>query len=291
MDGVGYHWEVLGPCKGVPELELFGYRNLRKAVDLGRHHHGNAFEFHLFEKGCVYWEVGDEWYETIRGDAFLCRPRELHRGRYDVMEPSCFWWLILQVPSGDGRSMPVDGWLGLTEMEAQRVIDELYRLPQVVRANLDTIQSLRRLRRSLEQEHEISVIQRRILVLDFLFALMERRGEQADIEDESLAIRKVCRALTERPWWRPSVEEQADMVSMSKSHFHRTFRKVTGMTPMAYQERIRVEEAIRMLEQTDDPVTEIALSLGYVTSQHFATAFKRMTNRTPTQWRNESAGK
>lgn len=65
-------------------------------------------------------------------------------------------------------------------------------------------------------------------------------------------------------------------------HFHRAF----GCSPKQYQIRARMDEACRLLRETHLPVTDIAMELGFCSSQHFATQFLAHTGKTPSQYRN-----
>jgi AraC-like DNA-binding protein len=59
-----------------------------------------------------------------------------------------------------------------------------------------------------------------------------------------------------------------------------------GIAPAAYRMRRRVETAERWLgNDRKVKVTEVAHSLGFDSSQHFATVFKRHTGRRPTEGR------
>jgi len=49
--------------------------------------------------------------------------------------------------------------------------------------------------------------------------------------------------------------------------------------------RLRIEEAQRLLAGSDATVTEIALAVGSASVHHFGTLFRRFTGMTPTQWR------
>ena len=77
----------------------------------------------------------------------------------------------------------------------------------------------------------------------------------------------------------------ADFVRISPSHFFRTFQEYTGLPPWYFIERARIKQACGLLVEGTDTVTEIANELGYASSQHFATVFKRITGMTPIQWR------
>ena len=51
--------------------------------------------------------------------------------------------------------------------------------------------------------------------------------------------------------------------------------------------RLRIERARLLLAETDMPITMIAADLGYSSSQHFATSFRRDTGTTPSRYRRQ----
>ena len=54
---------------------------------------------------------------------------------------------------------------------------------------------------------------------------------------------------------------------------------------------IKIQKAKNLLFKSDKSITEIAMDLGFSTSQYFATAFKRYTGRTPSSYRKETPQK
>lgn len=77
-------------------------------------------------------------------------------------------------------------------------------------------------------------------------------------------------------------------VGRSYRHLSRCFTSVMGITPKSYQIRRRSEEALRLLRGTSMPVIDIAMELGYPSSQHFAAQFKRIYGITPREARRRS---
>jgi AraC-like DNA-binding protein len=69
--------------------------------------------------------------------------------------------------------------------------------------------------------------------------------------------------------------------------FSEKVKKITGFSPLNYLINIRISEAINLLKQQDLPVTDIALDVGFYSSQHFATTFKKLTGYTPSEYRKK----
>lgn len=103
-------------------------------------------------------------------------------------------------------------------------------------------------------------------------------------------LRRACELLADMPGADISLSMLADRVGLSPFHFARMFKRSTGLPPHAYQRRMRCERAQHLLRTTDLPVTEIALSVGYATSQAFARMFLAETGVTPTAWRRDRRG-
>jgi AraC family transcriptional regulator, transcriptional activator of pobA len=77
------------------------------------------------------------------------------------------------------------------------------------------------------------------------------------------------------------VETCAKIACMSRSHFHAAFQKATDSTFVKYLNRLRIDAAIRLLNETDLPVSHIACRCGFLCDSHFFYTFKRNTGFTP----------
>ena len=75
---------------------------------------------------------------------------------------------------------------------------------------------------------------------------------------------------------------------MGRSVFTQTVHLLTGDSPTDHLRRLRVEKAEDLLADTDIPVIDIAMECGFSSSQLFARTFKKFTNRTASQFRDES---
>ncbi|MCC5844327.1 MAG: helix-turn-helix domain-containing protein [Verrucomicrobia bacterium] len=78
----------------------------------------------------------------------------------------------------------------------------------------------------------------------------------------------------------------ARAAGMSPSHYSAEFRRVTGIPPLKYFNRLRLRKASEMLDAGDIPVQDIADRLGYANPFHFSKAFRSFTGLSPRAYRN-----
>ena len=76
----------------------------------------------------------------------------------------------------------------------------------------------------------------------------------------------------------------ARLVRKSPFHFCRAFKNSLGMPPLRYQAKRRIEQAKILLARPEMSVTEIGLTVGFGCSSSFATAFRKATGFTPTEY-------
>ena len=82
-----------------------------------------------------------------------------------------------------------------------------------------------------------------------------------------------------------SVSEIADHFSISRYYLAHAFKDATGTTVTEYRNEMRLTRAKRLLLQTDESVTDIALSVGFESSSYFSEVFLRSERITPTEYR------
>ena len=79
--------------------------------------------------------------------------------------------------------------------------------------------------------------------------------------------------------------ELAAAVGLSSSHYAGLFRAATGMPPHAWLVKRRIGRACELLMSPRISITDIAFALGFPSSQHFATTFRKHIGATPSEWR------
>jgi AraC family transcriptional regulator len=84
-----------------------------------------------------------------------------------------------------------------------------------------------------------------------------------------------------------SLDLLADEARLSKYHFHRLFRRVTGETPKSCVDRLRLERAAVQLRIRRAAVLEIALECGYQNHETFSRAFRARFAMSPRDYRQQ----
>ena len=82
-----------------------------------------------------------------------------------------------------------------------------------------------------------------------------------------------------------TLDELATRIFLSKDYLNRIFREVTGLPVNAFLQKLRVEEACRLLTTTDRTVLDIATACGFSDCKSFYSTFKRMMHLTPGEYR------
>jgi len=98
-------------------------------------------------------------------------------------------------------------------------------------------------------------------------------------------LREVQRWIAEHPEEDLSVEALASRADMSPRHFARCFTGEVGTTPARYVERVRLENARRLLEETDEGVEAVARACGFGTAETMRRAFLRTLRLSPAEYR------
>lgn len=105
------------------------------------------------------------------------------------------------------------------------------------------------------------------------------------MKDNIGAIQKVVEEINNNPEELPSAVEASRSVGYERSYLSKLFKQVTGITFNAYSNIIKMGFAAVQLRDTEMPVSEIALRLGYSGQDAFTHAFTNVYRCSPTEYR------
>lgn len=84
-----------------------------------------------------------------------------------------------------------------------------------------------------------------------------------------------------------SISDLADTLPASRRTLYRRFKEATGLTPFKYLQKIRIEAAKRLLEQTHQNVSEVMYNCGYSDPKSFRNLFRDNVGLTPGHYRKK----
>ena len=102
-------------------------------------------------------------------------------------------------------------------------------------------------------------------------------------------IAPVLRFLETRMAESCTLAQLADLAGLSRYHFLRSFKHATGTTPHQWLLRARLRESAQRLVASQDPVTEIALDVGFDDLSNFIRSFRAEFGMSPTRYRASAA--
>ena len=115
-----------------------------------------------------------------------------------------------------------------------------------------------------------------------------RPNEAGTTDRQAAMVAAACREIEEADE-PPTLEHLAETAGMSRFHFHRVFKALTGVTPKAYADAHRAKRVRDALTQTAT-VTEAIYDAGFNSNGRFYAASSGLLGMTPTAYRNGAPG-
>ncbi|MEM9917227.1 MAG: AraC family transcriptional regulator [Bacteroidota bacterium] len=104
-------------------------------------------------------------------------------------------------------------------------------------------------------------------------------------ESDHGRIRKIYDYVEKNYQDKLSLEEAVRLANMTKPAFCRHFKRVTGHTFMAFVNKYRIAQASRLLSNTGLSISEICFHCGFINLSTFNKQFKAITGKTPLRYR------
>jgi AraC-like DNA-binding protein len=258
------------------------YRYKTPHAPLPPHRHLGMIEICYLHRGSQSYEMEGRRYHLQGGEVLVTMPGEWHSTGPDPENRGVLYWLILE-PTSRGR------FLGLPQADARALTQALHALPaRHFRAPRGCHAVLEHLLTGAADEAHLDLVARRCTLVTLLLDLVRASGRRR-IRSADDWLAPVLRLMHEELDSQRQVPDFAEVAGLSLSHFKTRFREATGTGPAEYYLGLRIDEAKRRLRTTAQPITQIALDLGFGSSQSFATAFHRLVGCPPRTHRRAAA--
>jgi AraC-like DNA-binding protein len=279
-----------GALEAFPHLEMLCHEVFRKAGGLVKHRNPGIEICHV-HKGRFDWTVEGSRIEALPGTTSVTLPWEEHGGTRETMDVGELSWVIIrpEMMTRDGR-LRLGKWSALPR-DVQRYVGlQLCQSPRPILLirDRDSRESFRAL---LDEFRErVTGWEWRVnRLLDDLLLQLARSVERSTAEQrEEFDVGFIRDTVRHDPARRWSLEDLCSLSGWSKSALNPRVKAATGYSTIEYVIVLRLELAQEWLKESDRSITDIALSLGFSSSQHFAMTFHRRLGMTPSAFRSKS---
>lgn len=280
----GKRHSFTGADISLPLIYSGGFHNYNYSMELDKHIHEIGPELTYVMKGFAEWQLDNGSKLEQSGGTLAIVPRNIrHRGGEGVITPCWLFWYLLDLR--DKAAAQKNTTFNTPEMElifetfsikSGRVIPAI---PSIEGHFARLLELLRR-----EPGNPWHAAEMRLVLCQIILDTAKSLAGSTTLRDDSLAMR-AREYMKKHISSDMAVDDIAAACGLSESQFARRFKKTAGVTPADYLQRLRIEEACRILRTSGGSITEIAFKLGFSSSQYFSTVFKRYTGMTPCNYK------
>jgi len=243
------------------------------------HFHEDICELLLITEGEGIFQVDDRHYKASSGN-LMCYNRLVwheEKSTSDVFEAMYIGFKGLQV-----TNLPLDHFL---ERGQQARIDLKEQFVQIKQLMSDII-----------FEHKNIAPESAIITDQLLGVLIGRLSRHVHYKKDSQQMKKPSAVAAQQGKIYIELNYQSDInlevlakiTHVDQYHFCHLFKQETGMSPIQYLIRYRMEVAKQYLSATDMTIAKISELVGYKSDTYFQNVFKKVTGISPGKFRSES---
>jgi AraC family transcriptional regulator, transcriptional activator of pobA len=238
------------------------------------------FEFNYVSEGAAYTKVEDNEFLTSAGQSYLIPPGTFHSHRncdHQGDNGFCLRWQLEKVEV-------MKESLNVCQSAADIIKILSSHKPMCINGNADVLIDWVNKPKSLAATQSVFI--------HWLMSLYEICGGQDlfgayNNDHEKILVQQAIVYLTEYYAHDFSVKDLANSLNISYRHLARIFKHITGVTIVQKLNDIRINEAKKLLKETDRTIREIAMVVGFQNEYYFTTIFSQNSYITPSKFRSK----
>ena len=267
-----------------------GIHHIKKAEPQLRQRH-RKIQLTFMLEGILQWKAPDGREIKLKGGEYcITRPGDTFHVPYNVLAPCHVIWMLIDPYGKDAQKDSLFSKKELKQMS--RVLtgsgDFVIKTPPATAFYLKEIQKISQTS-SKSRIDELDMQKIRLCLMGIFIESVKIASQGVFYDDwpETGLVRQVKQIVLEHPHEFLNTQEIAVRFNLSDSLFSKKFRKETGISLADFVRRIKLEESVKLIRHSSKSITEIAYSLGFCSSQYYATLFKKYFGKTPRQFRME----
>lgn len=255
------------------------------------HDHANFIEIVLVTRGSAIHQWGKSAQMLSAGDLFCIAPEEPH-GYTDVNNFEIINCLFDPELIKPHQNLITDSPALVDFLIIEPLYREETRQRRLIKFPIQAFEQatalLDNMNKNLHSENPKSLDT--LGQLYQFLALIETHYTTQNVSSEMIAAQNWAFAQAQN-YMRLHLSEEldlkllADTACLSPAHFSRVFKKSTGLSPIAYLTKLRLDRAAKLLTSTAKPITEIGQDCGFQDPAYFARVFKKTYHESPRKYR------
>lgn len=234
---------------------------------------------HIGENDIFFWVLEGECFLHIDSESYIVRPGQLAylpkgkmRSYTHASEHFSMYEMAFDVKANGEEIMEL---LGLTEHDFVVDIPDIEEMSSLFESS----------HRKELKKNPLYDVAWCAHILDIIRIYAEERKKQSG--EESIIFKPVLEYMSRNIDKTLKNEELASIVHMQHTYFIKKFRKIYGIPPMAYFNRMKMYKAMGMLVGTTLTIEEISRKTGIFDTSYFSRIFKKHCGVSPTEYRAE----
>ncbi|WP_248929192.1 AraC family transcriptional regulator [Paenibacillus hamazuiensis] len=235
------------------------------------------FLLHHIESGRGRFTSHGQTHSLEAGDSFFIEPGKLVSYEADAGDPWFYRWLAFKGP----KAAELLRSAGITPQQPIAHTGDDPRVPEL----LDRLRAVFQERSASSHLKACGLLH--LILAEYAEALhpLHALPEEAATAGEK-AVQQAIRFMTAQYAEPITMEMMADNLGYNRAYLSTLFRKATGMTPITFLLKHRLEKARLLLRERQElTVEQIAASVGFHDPLYFSKQFKRWFGMAPTEYR------
>lgn len=230
---------------------------------------------HVVTSGRGVYRVNDQEIPVSAGQAFMIYPGVETIYKADRKDPWSYMWVGF---NGFAAEETVKR-IGFTREHLVIPMDNAEQLDDCMERIFDA-----------RQLTHVNELRRLAAFYDFLASMMEMNQTESEKKNysDTIYVKMAVDTIAGMYHTKLKIADIADKIGINRSYLTNIFKREMKMSPQAFLITVRLEHAASMLRETDLPIGNIALAVGYNDALSFSKAFKQKYHMSPSEYKTSA---
>ena len=266
-------------------FSIYHIANAKRSFQIPIHWH-DEFEIIYVKSGFLTVSISGENYIGKPGDAFVVSPGNLHFMGSQTGNVDYFTFLFPLKYISFRTDDILDDKLLEPLNSGHLIINP--EIEDTVKEQCEQLVEIYGAKKEESQSKITAQIKTKIILLQFILELWKRGFiVENDTSGKNTVEKEMVSYIQQNFTGKILLKEFGEQFHLSEKYISRYFKEHFHITISQYVTYLRLEHAKHLLQDTDIPITEVAMQSGYQNVSYFIRSFKKMYGMSPLKYRNK----